>query len=418
MKKKPAILKTLFKLLCSVLLFTGCTEFHLELLAKNASELEMKFANNTVITANTRFGFKLFNEIRKTEQDKNLFISPLSVSINLAMMLNGAVGETEQAMVRALQLQGMDSESINYGYAQLRQDLQAPDPEGSLIIANSIWGNQGVPFKQDFLQRNTQIFGAEISTLDFNDPSALQTINQWVNTNTNGNISEILDEIEPESVLFLINTIYFKATWKRKFNPWQTRNRTFHLITGGKKQVPMMATESWGSFYPYYRGDIFQAISLPYRDGQMSMYILLPDPESEINAFLESLNAERWENWMSQFQQQRVLLVLPKFRLEYKGRLKNMLKTLGMGITFTDEADFSRMALPPPGGLFIDEVIHSTVVDVHENGTEATAATAGGPILGAPRVEIVPFIADRPFFFAIRDNKTKTILFMGVVMEP
>ena len=418
MKKKPAILKTLFILLCSVLLFIGCAESHLELLAKNASELEMNSANNTVITANTRFGFKLFNEIRKTEQDKNLFISPLSVSINLAMMLNGAVGETEQAMVRALQLQGMDSESINYGYAQLRQDLQAPDPEGALIIANSIWGNQGIPFKQDFLQRNTQIFRAEISTLDFNDPSALQTINQWVNTNTNGKISEILDEIEPESVLFLINTIYFKATWKRKFNPWQTRNRTFHLITDGKKQVPMMATESWGSFYPYYRGDIFQAISLPYRDGQMSMYILLPDPESGINAFLESLNAERWEDWMSKFQQQRVLLVLPKFRLEYKGRLKNMLKTLGMGITFRDEADFSRMALPPPEGLFINEVIHSTVVDVHENGTEAAAATAGGPIIGAPLVEIVPFIADRPFFFVIRDNKTKTILFMGVVMEP
>ena len=121
---------------------------------------------------------------------------------------------------------------------------------------------------------------------------------------------------------------------------------------------------------------------------------------------------------MSQFQQQRVLLVLPKFRLEYKGRLKNMLKTLGMGITFRDGADFSRMALPPPEGLFINEVIHSTVIDVHENGTEAAAATAGGPIIGAPLVEIVPFIADRPFFFAIRDNKTKTILFMGVVMEP
>ena len=179
-----------------------------------------------------------------------------------------------------------------------------------------------------------------------------------------------------------------------------------------------MATEGWNSSYPYYRGDTFQAISLPYRDRQMSMYIFLPDPESGINTFLESLNAERWENWMSEFRQQRVLLVMPKFRLEYRARLNTPLKALGMGITFSDEANFSRMAPPPPMGLFIDEVIHSTVVDVHEGGTEAAAATAIGPMVGAARVEIVPFIADRPFFFAIRDNKTKTVLFMGVVMEP
>ena len=121
---------------------------------------------------------------------------------------------------------------------------------------------------------------------------------------------------------------------------------------------------------------------------------------------------------MSQFHQQRVQLVLPKFRFEYRVRLNNALKALGMGITFNAEADFSRMAPPQPMGLLIDEVIHSTVIDVHEGGTEAAAVTAGGLRIGAPRVEIVPFVADRPFFFAIRDNKTKTVLFMGVVMEP
>ena len=419
MKIKQVIVKTLFRLLCAVLLLSaGCTEFHLDVLAENASESEMDSVDGSIVTANTRFGFNLFNEIRKTEQDKNLFISPLSVSIALAMTLNGAVGETEQAMTKVLQLQDLGSESINAGYAELRHALEAPDPEGALIIANSLWANQGVLFKQDFLQRNTQFFGAEISTLDFKDPSTLQTINQWVNTNTNGKIPKILEEIKPETVLFLINTIYFKAAWKRKFDPEMTWNGNFHLITGDKKRVPMMATSGWNSSYPYYRGDIFQAISLPYRDGQMSMYIFLPDPETGLNTFLESLNAEHWEEWMSQFHQQNVSLVLPKFRFEYRVRLNNALKALGMGITFGAEADFSRMAPPPPMGLFIDEVIHSTVVDVHEGGTEAAAATAIGPMVGAARVEIVPFIADRPFFFAICDNKTKTMLFMGVVMEP
>ena len=397
---------------------TPAAESHFDLLAKNGGELEIDSVDNSVVTANTQFGFNLFDEIRKTEQDKNIFISPLSVSIALAMTLNGAAGETEQAMTQALQLHGLDSESINAGYAQLRQALQAPDPEGALIIANSLWAAQGVPFKQDFLQRNTQFFGAEISTLDFNDPSALQTINQWVNTQTNGKIPKILEEIKPQAVLFLINTIYFKAAWRHQFDPEMTWNGNFHLITGDKKRVPMMATSIWTSSYPYYRGDIFQAISLPYRDGQMSMYIFLPDSESDLNTFLESLNAERWEDWMSQFGRQRVQLVIPKFRFEYRVQLNNALKALSMGITLSDKANFSRMAPPTPMGLFIDEVIHSTVIEVHEGGTEAAAATAVGPMVGAAQVEFVRFIADRPFFFAIRDNKTKTVLFMGVVMEP
>ena len=414
---KQATVKMLFRLLCSVLLlFTGRPEFHFDLFAKD--ELEINAVDNNVVTANTQFGFNLFNEIRKTEGDKNLFISPLSVSIALAMTLNGAAGETEPAMTQALELQGLDAESINAGYAQLRQALQAPDSEGALIIANSLWGNQGVPFKEGFLQRNTQYFGAEISTLDFNDPSTLATINQWVNTQTNGKIPKILEEINPENFLYLVNTIYFKAAWQRKFDPSMTRSGSFHLISGDKKQVLMMATQGWNSSYPYYRGNTFQAISLPYRDGQMSMYIFLPDAESDLNTFLENVNAERWGHWMSQFHQQLVRLVIPKFRFEYRERLNNALEALGMGIALSLEADFSRMALPHPMGLFIDEVIHSTVIDVHEGGTEAAAATAVRPAIGAPRVEIIPFIADRPFFFAIRDNKTKTVLFMGVVMEP
>ena len=411
------MLVLLIAVLVAYIIGSGDPESHFNLLAKSESELEIDSVDSDLVTANTTFGFKLFDEIRKTEHDKNIFISPLSVSVALAMTLNGAAGETEQSMITALQLQGLGSKLINEGYAQLHQTLQAPDPEGALIIANSLWANQGVPFKQDFLQQNAHFFGAEISTLDFNDPSALQIINQWVNTNTNGKIPKILDEIKSETVLFLINTIYFKAAWEYRFDPWRTGYGIFHLITGEKKRVPMMTMDAWKSSYPYYRGDTFQAISLPYRDRTMSMYIFLPDRESNLNTFLESLNAERWEGWMSQFSQQNVQLVLPKFRFEYRVQLNNVLKAAGMGITFSDKADFSRMAPPSPERLFLDEVIHSTVIDVHEGGTEAAAAT-GGTAVGAGQVEYVTFIADRPFFFAIRDKKTKTVLFMGVFMEP
>jgi serpin B len=385
---------------------------------KKEAKPEIGSVDGSVVTANTKFGFNLFDEIRKTEQDKNIFISPFSISVALAMTLNGASGETEQAMTDTLQLQGLDSASINTGYAGLRQILLTSDPKVTLTIANSLWARKGSPFKQDFLQRNTQFFGAEISTLDFNDPSASKTINQWVDTNTNGKIQKIIDKIGPDTVLFLINAIYFKGTWHKEFDPSKTREGPFHLANGDEKQIPMMRKLHW---YPYYRGENFQAIRLAYGDGQMSMYIFLPDRESDLNIFLENLNAEGWENWMSQFRGQDVSLVMPKFKLEYRKTLNDPLKALGMDIAFKQGlADFSRMAPLEISDvkLYIEKVVHKTFVEVNEEGTEAAAATSVE--VGAVSVPPPPisFSVDRPFFFAIRDNETKTVLFMGVVVEP
>ena len=421
MDKKQTATITFLGLFCSVLLlFAGCDEFRADMFDKKEVKLEVGPIDSSVVTANTKFGFNLFDEIRKTEQDKNIFISPLSISTALAMTLNGASGETEQTMTNTLQLQGLGSEAINTGYAGLRQILLTSDPKVTLAIANSLWARQGFSFKPDFLQRNTQFFGAEISTLDFDAPSASQTINQWVDTNTNGKIKKIVDdEIDPSKVLFLINAIYFKGTWQREFNPLRTRDDTFYLSSGDEKQVPMMTQNHW---YPYYKGEEFQAISLAYGDGQMRMYIFLPDPESDLNIFLENLNAENWENWMPQFRTQDVSLVMPKFKLEYRKTLNNTLKVLGMDIAFDPAlADFSRMAPLEISGqnLYIGEVIHKTFVEVNEEGTEAAAVTSVGVIeTSAVSPPPIPFIVDRPFFFAIHDNETKTILFMGVVAEP
>ena len=418
MDRKQTTTKTFLGLLCSVLLLlAGCDEMRLDMFDKK--EPEIGPIDDSVVTANTQFGFKLFDEIRKTEQDKNIFISPLSVSLALAMTLNGAAGDTEQAITDTLQLQGLDAEAINVGYAGLHQSLLTADPTVTLTIANSLWARQGVPFKQDFLQRSIQFFGAEISTLDFNDPSASSTINQWVDTNTKGKIKKIVgDEIDPMMVLFLINAIYFKGTWQEEFDPSKTRDDPFHLANGDVKQVPMMRQNRW---YPYYRGENFQAISLAYGDGQMRMYIFLPDRESDLNIFLENLNAESWENWMSQFRGQDVSLVMPKFKLEYEKELNDILKALGMDIAFdSGRADFSRMAPLESLGenLYIGEVLHKTFVEVNEEGTEAAAVTSVGVVATSVPPPPIPFTIDRPFFLAIRDNQTKTVLFMGVVVDP
>ena len=418
MNCKQTTAKVFLCLMCLVLplISTGCNDMASLLLDEGQNEPDPVPIDTNVVTANTQFGFDLFNEIRKTERNQNIFISPFSISTALAMTLNGAAGETEQAMTNTLQLQGLNAESINTGYAGLRHALQT-DLKVTLAIANSLWARQDVPFKQDFLQRNTQYFDAAVSTLDFMDPNTLTMINEWVSTNTNGKIPGILDEINPDAVLFLINAIYFKGAWQTKFDPSHTRDGTFHLVTGDEKQVAMMTRTGDYRHYENYE-EKFQAISLPYGDGRISMYIFLPYRESDLNTFLDSLNAESWEHWVSQFHEQEVMLVMPKFKLEYEKVLNDPLHSLGMGIAFAHGgADFSRMAdLKSLGkNLYIGEVIHKAVVEVNEEGTEAAAVTS----IGIRATSLPPqFIADRPFFFAIRDNETKTVLFMGTVIDP
>ncbi len=398
------------------LLFIGCFESILDILNQKGDESIVTPIDSSVPIANTEFGFNLFNTIWETEQDKNIFISPFSVSVALTMTLNGAAGETEQAMIDTLQLQGIDTDSINSSYAQLQQALQTSAPKVTLTIANSLWGNKGVSFNPNFLQRNTQFFNAEISILDFLNPNSLTTINQWVNDRTNGKIPKILDEIESNAVLFLINAIYFKGSWQTEFDPSNTRDGTFHLANGSKKQVPMMFRSGR---YSHYREDAFQAVNLPYGDGRISMYIFLPARNSDLNTFLETLTPEKWENWMSQFREQQLALRIPKFKLEYGTKeLNDALTALGMGIAFEqNRADFSRMASLEDLGanLYIDKVSHKTFIEVNEEGTEAAAVT----IVGIVKTSLPPeFTADRPFFFAIRDNETGTVLFMGTVVDP
>ena len=362
---------------------------------------------SSVASANTRFGFKLLHDLREREPGGNIFISPLSISIALTMTYNGAVGETERAMAEVLEIDELDLDTINHSNAALRNSLENPDPKVEISIANSIWSRQGVEFNTDFLERNRVFFGAEIASLDFSAPQATQTINEWVNTNTNGKIEKIVDRISPQTLLFLINAIYFKGNWQDEFDKSMTRQGIFHLSNGSEKQVQMMRREGE---YPYFRGENFEATSLPYGDGRMSMYIFLPNRNSNLNKFLGNLNAEDWEHWISQFQNRRHEMMLPRFKLEYEVSLNDTLRALGMGIAFGSGADFSGMG----PSLFISEVKHKTFVEVNEEGTEAAAVTAVVGVKSLPSV----FRVDRPFFFAIYDAETETILFMGTVTEP
>lgn len=406
----------LYIMFFSIFLIIGCFDNAVDTLTENIDKPAVAPIDLNVSMANTRFGFDLFKEIWKTEQHQNVFISPFSVSTALTMTLNGASGETEQAMTDTLQLQNIGNDAINNSFSQLLQQLQTSDPKVTLTIANSLWANQDFQFKQDFLQRNENYFEAEVSTLDFLDPNTLNTINQWVNTNTNGKIPEILEEIESNAVLFLINAIYFKGVWQTEFDPAKTQDGDFYLTDGSTKQVPMMSGQG---MYPIYHGDNVAAINLPYGEGRIGMYIFLPSQKSNLNDFVGALNAADWENWMTQFQEQDISLRIPKFKIEYGMKeLNDALTSLGMGVAFDeDRADFSRMAIleKPSANLYIDKVAHKTFIEVNEEGSEAAAATSVTiGVKSLPRM----FIVNKPFFFAIRDNETQTVLFMGVVVDP
>ena len=366
------------------------------------------FTDNALSEANAKFGFKLFTELYNQDPGTDVFISPLSISIALTMTYNGAVGETERAMAEVLEIDALDLSTINQSNKALRDSLENPDPKVQISIANSIWSRQGVDFNPEFLERNRAFFGAEIASLDFNSPQATATINEWVDANTNGKIEKIVDGINTQTLLFLINAIYFKGNWQDEFDKSMTQPGIFHLPNGGEKQVQMMRREGT---YPHFRGENFEATSLPYGDGRVGMYIFLPDRNSNLNKFMKNLNEANWENWLSQFQDRRHELMLPRFKLEYAVSLNDTLKALGMEIAFGDGADFSGMG---PSNLFISEVRHKTFVEVNEEGTEAAAVTAVDLTASVPPV----FRVDRPFFFTIHDNWTNTILFMGTIVEP
>jgi len=383
--------------------------------ARPSPQISNQVANEKLVTANTKLTFKLFSEILKKQHSENIFISPASLAIALNIVYNGAGGETQEAIAKTLELQGTNLQEINQANADLKASLNNPDPKVQLSIANSLWTKESIPFKPEFLQIIQNFYQAEVKNLNFSNPTAPSMINNWVNQSTNGKIDKIVDVIEPNTTFILLNAIYFKGNWTEQFPKEATQLRPFTLLDGTQKQHPMMRHQDSASF-PYYENELFQAVSLPYGEGRMSMYIFLPNQGVSLKTFYEKLNAENWQQWMNQFNNfdnsgGGVLISLPRFKLEYAIDLKDALKALGMEIAFTKEANFSGMT---SSSVSIDKIKHKTFVEVNEEGTEAAAVTEVSGVRSGP----IEMNVNRPFFFAIRDNQTGSILFVGSIVEP
>ena len=230
--------------------------------------------------------------------------------------------------------------------------------------------------------------------------------------NTNNLIEKIIDEITPDHVMFLINAIYFKGVWTYRFDPAHTQNDFFTTGNGTTQSCRMMHLTG---DLRYFDNAAFQAIDLPYGDAGFSMTILLPRAGIQIDSLIAALTPENWVSWMAGFSTQKVELAMPKFTTQYEIKLNDVLAALGMGVAFTDQADFSRMF--KPGGLAIDEVKHKTFVKVDEEGTEAAAVTSVG-IVPTSLPQIISMRIDHPFIFVIRENRSQTMLFIGKIAVP
>ena len=367
--------------------------------------------------ANTIFSIELFETLLNKEPNSNIFISPASISLALAMTYVGAKGETALAMAKVLGFEGMSREDINAAFLDLSKILDLDEPQVQLDIANSLWVRKGVEFYEEFLEANRKNFGAEIAALDFNQPDAASTINRWVEQRTNGKITDLVSApIDPMAVLFLINAIYFNADWATPFNPSLTKDLPFELLGGGTKELPLMFRTG---MMPYLDGEGFQAVGLPYGDtDRLSMYVFLPDADSDLSRFHAQLTPTNWNKWLAAFSDKTGSLGLPRFKLEYEVSLKEALVELGMGVAFEQSAaDFSGMR-PTPPALNISEVKHKSYISVDEKGTEAAAATSVTVKMSGMPLNMFDMTIDRPFFFTIVDNESGTILFMGSIVNP
>jgi serpin B len=288
--------------------------------------------------------------------------------------------------------------------------LTSLDPSVTLTIANSIWYRKDFSFNQSFLDDGANYFGAAIKPLDFNDAlGSMASINGWVNSQTNGKIPSIIDQIDPQNVMFLINAIYFKGSWRARFDPSATLDAPFHAV-GGDQSAKLMHREAKMS---YTETPAFQAVDLPYGDSAFTMTVILPKTGSTVESLASSLDATLLQSVTSSLRTAEVDLFLPKVKLSFTRNLIPDLQALGMSAPFTNHADFTRMSTRGLE-LYISQVRQKTYVDINEEGTEAAAATSTGISVTSAPVSTTMRV-DRPFVFLIRERLSGTVLFVGKV---
>jgi serine protease inhibitor len=366
--------------------------------------------NPAIVAADNAFGLNLFQNLNSGAVG-NVAIAPISIAMALQILYNGAAGTTQTAMAQTLQLGALSAQDLNAENAALQASLLDADPAVQLVLANSLWMHlSDNPVLPSFTQSDQTYYGATVGDLS----GAPANVNAWVSAETDGLITAILPAGNYAEVIAVIaNTIYFKGQWSTAFDPTQTVSTAFTLADGTQTSVEMMHQSGT---YAYLQGTNFQAVSLPYGVGRFSMLIVLPNSGVSLASVLAGMTPDTLNGWVSQALSSTGSIALPRFTSTYGISLPPALSALGMGVALCsgNAANFS--ALAP--GVCVSDVEHKTVVQVDESGTVAAGATTIGIGLTAMPTAQFSMSMDHPFFYAIRDDQTGELLFVGTLVNP
>ena len=404
-------MKKLIIIFVTVLLFSSCqknTDPYVPAIDflgdKKASQL---------ISGDNEFAFELFKEVHNLTEEDNYMVSPLSVAIALGMTYNGTDGTTKTAFEETLGFEGFTRHEINVIHGALIDHLLKVDPKVTFEIANSIWVNQNYTLLREFADSNAYYYDAEINSMDFYSQGAVDIINNWISDKTHEKITEVLNEIPPVTVMYLINALYFYGSWQYEFDKEQSGPMNFKLEDGSINEVEGMAMTAT---LPLVYEDKFTAVELPYGSDKFSMVVMIPKSEYTVEEVINELSVESWEDWTDKLHETEMTLKMPKFKYEFKTLLNDHLKNMGLGVAFGGGAEFPLM-VEEFQNLFISRVIHKTFIDVNEEGTEAAAVTVVE--VGNTSVGETPLInINRPFLYTIREKTSGALVFMGKVGRP
>ena len=375
-----------------------------------------------IIQACSKFACDLYKFEGEENVDKNVFMSPISISIALAMTCMGAKNNTAQEMRDVLHLNGVEEENLHCGFGELVGKLYSQDSGYVLKIANRLFGEKSYNFLQEFLEATKVHYKAGLLPVDYISAfeQTRQHINGWVEEITEQKIQELLPQGAVDSLtrLVLVNAIYFKGDWMTKFNDKVTKDGYFNVDTNKKVETRLMFQKS-KLLYGRNADLKCAALELPYEGGTLSMFIILPEATDGLRQLEDQLNESHLMDTQNVFKMGKadVEVTLPRFKLEQSMSLMDTLKSLGMKDLF-DESKCDLSGVDGSRNLYVSHVIHKAYVDVNEEGTEAAAATAVlMQIRCMPRPPLA-FRADHPFLFFIKHIQSGSVLFMGRLVNP
>ena len=407
-------MKSFYFIFLLPLLMTSCSKDKVTPINnKQPQPIALTVNQKALVQSNNQFSFTLFNKACTLETVNNLFISPFSVDMALSMTLNGANGTTKTGMINTLGFSGQETSAINDYNKLLLNQLQSLDEQVNFNIANSIWYTNTFNPIPAFLTVNQNYYNAQVSPLDFSSPSAVSTINNWVSAKTNNAIPTIIDNIPSNVVMYLINALYFKGSWRNQFDVSKTTDQNFYKEDQTIVKCKMMTQEIT---FPCYGNDIYNTIEMPYGQGNFVMTLLLPNSGKSTSDVIAAFNANNWKTINDGLVATKVQMNMPRFKMSYEATLNGLLSSMGMADAFNSTlADFT--GINSGGGLYISEVKHKTMVDVNEEGTVAAAVTSVAITQTSIQLPAVINV-NKPFVFVISEKSSGTILFTGRIMDP